>query len=236
MRLLAARGAIAPRPLEQLALLMLLVADPDAEIRQTAEQTLARIPTDLLGAFIGRSDVPTELREFFVGRGVTPIVAAVADASAPLVDTDDTEYGPEAVDDQDKLSTVQKLAAMTVPQKIGAAMKGTREMRTVLIRDPNKLVALAVLSSPKVNEAEVESYARMATVGEDVLRTIGQTRAWIKNYGITSALVKNAKTPTAIALNLLSRLNETDVRKVSIDRNVSEALRIAARKKLSGGG
>jgi hypothetical protein len=79
---------------------------------------------------------------------------------------------------------------------------------------------------------EVETFARMASVSEDVLRSIGHTRAWVKNYSIVNALVKNAKTPLAMSLNLLNRLTESDVRRVSIDRNVPEPLRIAARKKL----
>ena len=73
---------------------------------------------------------------------------------------------------------------MTVPEKVKAAMKGTREMRAALIRDPNKIVAFAVLSCPKVTEQEVEAFARMGNVSEDILRTIAPTRAWMKNYGI----------------------------------------------------
>jgi hypothetical protein len=65
-----------------------------------------------------------------------------------------------------------------------------------------------------------------------VLRSIAQTRAWVKNYNIVVALVKNAKTPLAMSLTLLKRLNEADVRRISIDRNVPEPLRLAARKKL----
>ena len=75
----------------------------------------------------------------------------------------------------------------------------------------------------------------MTSVGEDVLRTIGKTRAWVKNYVIVHALVKNAKTPLALSLNLLNRLTESDVRRISTDRNVPEPLRIAARKKLAMG-
>jgi hypothetical protein len=230
VRQLAARGAIAPRPIEQLGLLMLLSSDPDTDIRETAEATLQRIPQDLVAAFIARSDVPSEMREFFTKRGIAPAVTAAPDAAAPLVDEDDTEYGPEPKTDEEKLSTVQRLASMSVPQKVRAAVKGTREMRTVLIRDPNKLVALSVLSSPKVNDTEIEAYARMTSVGEDVLRTIAQTRAWVKNYTVVHALVKNAKTPVALSMNLLNRLTEADVRRISTDRNVPE--RIAARKKL----
>jgi hypothetical protein len=232
VRLLAARGAIAPRPLEQLGLLMLLTSDTDETIRQTAEQTLGRLPPGLIAGFIARSDVPVELRDFFVARGIDPATTPTPDSAHPFVDADDTDYGPEAASEEEKASLVQRLAAMTVPQKVKAAMKGPREMRGVLIRDANKLVALAVLSSPKVTETEVETYARMTSVSEDVLRTIAQTRAWVKNYGVVNALVKNAKTPVALSLNLLNRLTEADVRRVSIDRNVAEPVRIAARRKL----
>lgn len=231
VRVLAAQGAIAPRPVEQLGLLMLLTADPDVEIRETAERTLARIPETLIAGFIARSDVPLEMREFFVGRGIAVAPAPAPDPAEPLVNDDSTVYEDEATE-EDKASMLQKLAAMTVPEKVKAAMKGTREMRSVLIRDPNKLVALSVLSCPKVTETEVEAFARMGSVSEDVLRTIGHTRAWVKSYTIVLALVKNAKTPVAMSLTMLNRLNEGDVRRISIDRNVPEALRVAARRKL----
>ncbi len=121
---------------------------------------------------------------------------------------------------------------MTVPEKVKCAMKGTREMRAVLIRDPNRMVASAVLSCPKVTEQEVETFARMANVSDDILRTIGATRGWMKNYNIMLGLTKNPKTPLAMSLTLLHRLNDRDLRAVSIDRNVPEPLRIAARKKV----
>ncbi|MBA3271661.1 MAG: hypothetical protein H0T71_14250, partial [Acidobacteria bacterium] len=157
------------------------------------------------------------------------------DVEEPLVDHDETDYAALAADESDPGSVTQRLGAMSVPDKVRAAMKGTREMRSVLIRDPNKLVALSVLSCPKVTDVEVESFARMGSVGEDVLRTIAQTRAWVKNYGVVLALVKNSKTPLAMTLTLLNRLNEGDVRRLSTDRNVPDPLRRAAKKKLSGG-
>jgi hypothetical protein len=232
VRLIAAQGAIAPRPMEQLGLLMLLTADADADVRETAERTLARIPGDLLAGFIARSDVPLELREFFVGRGVSVAPTPAADADGPLVDTSAEDYGAESTTDDEKASVVQRLANMSVPQKVQAAMKGTREMRAILIRDPNKMVSLSVLSCPKVTETEIEAFARMGSVSEDVLRTIGQTRAWVKSYNVVLALVRNSKTPVALSMVLLNRLNESDVRRLSIDRNVPEPLRIAARRKL----
>lgn len=237
VKIMAAQGAIAPRPLEQLAILALLASDHDSEVRKTAEATLARIPSDLIAAFIARSDVSNELREFFVKRGIEVAAVPLEDAEDALIEADDLdddlkELAAAPASEEEQLSMVQRLAAMPVPQKVKAAMKGSREMRAVLVRDPNKMVSLAVLSSPKLTETEVESIARMGSVSEDVLRTIAQSRAWTKNYNVVLALVKNSKTPVAMTLNLLNRLNEKDIRGVSINRNVPEPLRMAARRKL----
>jgi hypothetical protein len=210
----------------------MLTADQDQDIRNTAEATLRKIPADALSGFIARSEVPGDLREFFVARGHAVADIPAPDAEEALVDADATDYGPEPATEEEKLSIVQQLAAMSVPERVKAAMKGGREMRSVLIRDPNKIVALAVLSSPKMTETEVEAIARMGSVSEDVLRTIAQNRAWIKNYGIVLSLVKNAKTPLTFSMNLLKRLVEKDVKQLLSNRNIPETLRIAARKKL----
>lgn len=232
VKLLAAQGAIAPRPLEQLGILMVLTSDSDAEIRETAERTLATLPPELVANFIARSDVPLELREFFVKRGIQPSNTPAPDFEEPLIDTDASDMGFEGSDEQKQATFQQRLGTMTVPEKVKCATKGTREMRAILIRDPNRMVASAVLSCPKVNDAEVEAFAKMGNVSEDILRTIAQTRAWTKNYSVVLALVKNAKTPVALTLNLMQRLTETDVRKLASDRNVPEALRLAARKRV----
>lgn len=236
VRLLAAQGAVAPRPLEQLGLLMLLTADADSEIRATAEGTLSAIPEDLLAGFIARSDVPTELREFFLRRGVRGDAAPTADPEAPLVEAQPfaDDFADEPQTEAEKQSLVQRLASMSVPDKVRAAMKGSREMRAALIRDPNKLVSLAVLSSPKLTDTEVETFARMGSVTEEVLRVIGNTRAWTKNYGVCLALVKNPKTPLAISMVLLHRLTDTDIKRLGSDRNIPETLRTAVRRKLTG--
>jgi hypothetical protein len=231
VKLLAAQGAIAPRPLEQLGILAVLTSDGDSEIREVAEATLGRIPSDVLASFIARSDVPTELREFFVKRGIQPSATPAPDTEEPLVDTDDSGLALDGSDEEKSQTFQQRLGNMTVPEKVKCATKGTREMRAILIRDPNRMVASAVLSCPKVNDAEVEAFAKMGNVSEEILRTIAQTRAWTKNYSVTLALVKNSKTPVALSLNLMQRLTDGDVKKLSTDRNVPEPLRLAARKR-----
>lgn len=236
VRMLAAQGAIAPRPLEQLGLLMLLSADADAEIKETAEATLEALPAELVANFIARADTPTELREFFVKRGIQPSDTPAPDVEEPIAagTSVEEEFGAiEGETEEEKAKTFQeRLATMTVPEKMKFAMKGTREQRSVLIRDPNRLVSSAVLSCPKVNDAEVEGFAKMGNVPEEILRTIAMNRAWTKNYAVVLALVKNAKTPVALTMNLMNRLTDGDVKKLSTDRNVPEALRGHARKRV----
>jgi hypothetical protein len=239
VRLLAAQGGLAPRAHEQLAILVLLLEDPDPEVREVADATLASIPVAALEAFLARSDVSIGLREFFADRGVFPAEIPAIEVDEPLIDTSDEPIGAEEdelalPEGADRDSVMQLLGKMTFPQRLKAALKGTKEMRSVLIRDPNKMIANSVLSSPKLTDSEVEAFARMASVSEDVLRTIGANRAWMKSYKIIVALTKNPKCPVALSLNLMARLNDRDLSTLSVDRNVPEPLRIAARKKVVG--
>ncbi len=87
-----------------------------------------------------------------------------------------------------------------------------------------------MLTSPKLTESEVEAFAKMGNVSEDVLRIIGTNRGWLKNYGIVLAVTKNPKTPPAISMQLMHRLTEKDIKMLTTDRNVPEALRLAARQ------
>ena len=232
VRMMAAQGSLAPRTVEQLGLLMLLSADHDTEIRETAEQTLQSLPQRSIADFIARADTPTELREFFVKRGIQPSDTPAPDEPETIADLDETGLGIAPEGEQKQATFQERLSTMTVPEKVKCATKGTREMRAILIRDPNRMVASAVLSCPKVNDAEVEAFAKMGNVSEEILRTIANSRAWTKSYTVVLALVKNSKTPVAISMNLMQRLNPADVKKLSTDRNVPEALRVAARKKV----
>jgi hypothetical protein len=233
VRLLAAQGALAPRAQEQLALLVLLSDDPDPEIVRETRATLAALPVGPLRAFLGRSDTPKEMREFFGALGITPdeTMAPTVDVDVPLLDTlAELPADPGPADPEHKM-----LSSLPVLDRMKLAMKGTREQRAVLIRDSNKLVSAAVLSSPKLNEAEVEAYTKMGNVSEDVLRIIGQNRSWLKNYGVAMGLCKHPKTPPAISMHLVHRLHEKDLKMLSIDRNAKEGLRLLAKKILQKG-
>jgi hypothetical protein len=226
VRLLAAQGALAPRAHEQLALLLLLADDSDPVVARTAAATIDLLPPASVARFIARTDVPAPMRDFFAARGIQPEPGAAAD-DQPLVDTGGEVLAAATEEDR---TDPRVLSLLPVIDRMKLAMKGTRDQRAQLIRDSNKLVAISVLSSPKLNDAEIESFARMANLTEDVLRVIASNRAWVKNYNVVAALTKNPKTPTALAMNFLQRLNERDLKKLAFDRNVSEPVRLAARK------
>jgi len=248
VRLLAARGTLAPRAYEQVALLAMLTEDGDTEVREAAEATLASIPNNSLAMFLGRPDVSEGLRGFFRARGIEPIAGSDA-GDDPLVEAESpgddgvieisadspTDAGDDAEADPDapRQGAAQGIAQMDVAQRMKAAMKGSKEQRAILIRDPNKLVSVSVLSSPKLSESEVENFAKMANLSEEVLRIIGANRAWIKNYGVVAALTRNPKTPLSISLNLVQRLNDRDLKMIAMDRNLQEPLKLAVRKRIT---
>ena len=230
VRLQAAQGAIATRAHEQMALLVMLTGDADAEVAAAANATIGLIPPQTLAAFLARPDVSTEMREFFAQRGVVPSSETAAEPDKPLVDTAE---GPEIADDEDdEKSALQRLQEMSVPQKMSRATKGTREERAILIRDPNRLISVAVLSSPKLTDSEVEAIAKMSSVSDEILRIISHNRNWMKNYVVVSALARNPKTPLPVSMNLLNRLNDKDLKVLSTNRNVPEVLRTTARRKV----
>jgi hypothetical protein len=135
-----------------------------------------------------------------------------------------------APEDKAQLSLLQRIGFMRVGERIKLAVRGNREERMVLIRDRSKLVSLAVLESPKVNESEMESFAAMKNVQETVLRAISTKRNYIKNYGVLRALVNNPKTPLDAALPLLAHLLVKDLRSLAINKNVNETVRKLALK------
>ena len=236
VRLLAAQGALAPKAQEQLALLVLLADDGDPEVARATALTLESLPPDAVRQALCRSDATPEMRQFFAGRGIEvkpeDIKAAPIEAEAPMVETP-TEL-PEA--EEDPADPERKsISSLSVLERMKLAMKGTREQRAVLVRDSNKLVSAAVLSSPKVNEAEIETFTKMGNVSEDVLRIIGQNRSWTKNYGVILGLCRHPKTPPAIAMSFVQRLNEKDLKALTTDRNAKEGLRLLAKKMLTKG-
>jgi hypothetical protein len=131
---------------------------------------------------------------------------------------------------EERGSALQKISKLDIKGRIQLAMKGTKEERSLLIRDGTKIVALAVLESPKVSDGEVEKFAGQKNVLEAVLRGIPMKRRFAKNYSIVRALVFNPRTPLDLALGLMKNILVGDLRNLSNNKEVSDTVRKLATK------
>jgi hypothetical protein len=133
-------------------------------------------------------------------------------------------------DEKERISTIRRIALMTVSERVQEALKGDREERMILIRDSNRLVAEAVLESPKLSDSEAEGFAQMKNVSEEVLRILATRREFVKNYSVVRSLVRNPKTPLSISLGLLNRILTNDLKTLTRDKNIPETLRKMAQR------
>jgi len=122
-------------------------------------------------------------------------------------------------------SSFSKIMLMNTYEKIMRALKGTREERSILVNSRNNLVARAVLASPKLSDNEVDGFAASRSVTQQVIRTIAENPRWLRRYSVVVSLVGNPKTPIQVAMRLLPRLNERDLKRISFDRNVPPPVR-----------
>lgn len=129
-----------------------------------------------------------------------------------------------------KLSVLQKIANMTVAQRVKSAFLGNKEERSILIRDGSKVVQNAVMASPKLSESEVESFAAAKNVQENVLREIARNRRFIKSYTVIRNLVSNPRCPLDISLGLMKNLLINDLRGLQMNKNVPDTVRKVAYK------
>lgn len=127
--------------------------------------------------------------------------------------------------DERRDTTLQKIAKLDIKGRIALAMRGNKEERSLLVRDGTKLVAVAVLDSPKISDGEVENFAQQRNVLEAVLRAIPLKRKYAKNYAITRNLVYNPRTPLDLSLGLMKNLLVHDLKNLSGNKEVSDTIR-----------
>jgi len=128
-------------------------------------------------------------------------------------------------EDEKRGSVLQKIARLDVKGRIQLAMKGSKEERAILVRDGTKIVALAVLDSPKISDGEVEKFASQKNVLEALLRAIPMKRRFIKNYAVVRNLVFNPRTPLDVSLGLMKNLLIADLRNLCGNKEVADTVR-----------
>lgn len=150
---------------------------------------------------------------------------------------DDTDFPDELIKEHEEPqperifeSLYQRLISMAINDKIRLATLGNKEARNLLIKDPNRLVVNAVLTSPKLTEDEVAAFAANKNLAKEVPNLIAAKKEYVKNYAIKVALVNNPKTAVPTAVKLLQFLYEKDVRAVAKSRGISNVVVAAARR------
>jgi hypothetical protein len=195
------------------------------EILQFAAHELIPERVELAPALLDNPALPAVLREA-LSLGAAPVENALATEGTTILPED----GIASETDRARETLLQKISRMTVAEKIRAALMGSQEERTILVRDSNKIVARAVLQSPKLSDQETENVAMMKSVTEEVLRLIATNRKFVRSYGVVRNLMNNPRSPIDVGLTLINRLNERDLKELSRNKNVAEVLRSMAAK------
>ena len=156
------------------------------------------------------------------------ITSAVSTIDAEIDQAE--EETVEATVEQKVESLLQRIQRLRIGEKIQLALKGGKEIRSILIRDPNKEVVIKVLENPKITESEIEAIARNPSAPEEALRYISKKRDWIRRYSIKVGLVSNPKTPPGISMSYISHLRMTDLVILEKNKNIPEAVRAAIKR------
>ena len=173
---------------------------------------------EILGLLMENPDTPNEVRQQIADILNLPVILK-------------TEVATIRKTSEERSQTIlQRVQKLSVSERIQLALKGGKEVRTILLRDPNKEVSLNVLENPKLTETEIELVAKSRSMPDEALRKISKKKAWMKNYNVIHALVTNPKTPPAISLHLVSELKTKDLGLLGKNKNVSEGIRSTAKK------
>jgi hypothetical protein len=151
---------------------------------------------------------------------------ADGEAAPPMLTEEEERNYEEALQ---RTPAFQKIMRLNVAERQQLAMKGDAEERAILIRDTARMVAAAVLKSPKLSDNEVTGFAAMRSVTEEILRAIASKKEWTKKYSTMHALVRNPKTPPGLTVQFLPRLGTRDLKIIAGDKNVPELVRRNAR-------
>lgn len=136
----------------------------------------------------------------------------------------------EQVTEEKHKSIFQLVLTMSISEKVQLALKGNKEARGILVKDPNKLICSAVIKSPKMTEAEALGYAKSRNVSDEVLRLISMNKEWMRSHNVVLALVQNPRTPLGISMQLLMRLSDKEMADVAKSKAVAGAVAAAAKR------
>lgn len=194
---------------------------------------------DLLDLILSHPALPPETVRFLSSVGEQEVLSLLSARLGLAVRGEMALVGGEGAEEEGATdeaggeqvrSALQLVQRLSVGERLRLALRGNKEVRSILIRDGARTVAMNVLDNPRLSEGEIEQFAKSKQVGEDVLREIAKNREWCRSYGIVAALTGNPKTPPGVALPLLNQMKKKDLENLEKNKNVSEAVRAGAKR------
>lgn len=182
---------------------------PDAETDPATGELSTEAAETALRAVLG-----SDLGSF--ARTLVEETDSTASAEAPAVDSNSNIFA--------------LLQQLSVFQKVKLARLGNKEARGLLVRDRNKVVAVAAISSPKISDSEVVSFAQSRNVSDEVLRVIANNTNWTRNYKVKLALAANPKCPQPTAMKFVNFLQDADLRHLMKSKDVPTVVATHARR------
>ena len=131
------------------------------------------------------------------------------------------ERPPEKVQTRNLQAEIQ---AMAVGERLKLALKGNRDTRTLLLRDPSHLVRRFVLQNARITDEEIVALSKNRNVDRELLEEICRRKEWVSNYQVRLALATNPKTPLAVAVRYVPTLLPRDLRQLAKSKNVPSAV------------
>ena len=186
---------------------------------------------ELVGGTLDDEETRTAAAALQIAPETTVTAAPAAPAAPAAVDDKMLKMRQTDAEFRERLTPLQKIGRLTVGQRVQLAMRGNKEERFILVRDGSRVVSSAVLQSPKVSDAEVETFAGMKNVQESVLRDIARTKKFMKNYAVIRQLVGNPRCPLDLSLGLMNHLLINDLKALSMNKNIADTLRKLAMKR-----
>jgi hypothetical protein len=199
---------------------------------------------ELISTLLARKDLDDLLREkleemqhkikrdsqFQMRREFRPENWSTKDRALLISEEESTET------EEKKGSIYAMIASMNIAEKMMLAIRANRMTRMLLIKDPNPIVYKAVMRSPKISENDVEVISRNRDMDEEILRIISENARWMRKYAIMRNVAFNPKSPAQLAMNLLPKLANADIRLATRDHNLSHVTKQAVLKiaKLKG--
>ena len=173
-----------------------------------------------------------------LGRWVEAVEALLRNPNVPEVKHPTLQQALAAAKKREAQGTKVKSLLLRVKelpagQKLALAKKGNKDVRMILIKDSNDMVAMETVSSSRITDGEILSISTMRDVSEKVLRYIANNRKYRQNKQIILALLSNPHTPVGVSLSLgINTLTDRELSDLAKSKNVPGVISRAAKSVL----